>query len=146
MLQQFYPVKAHNYKYELNKDMNFAAAHYIDHESAGKCQNVHGHTYFVNISIVGNKLQDNGFLVNFQELKRIAHGKYDHTLMNDHDWNVEQPSTEVVAKTIYKAVREELTAYDNKPQVLQVIVRETPTSYVTYSEPLQEETNNGSDY
>ena len=144
MLQQFYPVKAHNYKYELNKDMNFAA-HYIDHESAGKCQNVHGHTYFVN-SIVGNKLQDNGFLVNFQELKRIAHGKYDHTLMNDHDWNGEQPSTEVVAKTIYKAVREALTAYDNKPQVLQVIVRETPTSYVTYSEPLQEETNNGSDY
>ena len=146
MLQQFYPVKAHNYKYELNKDMNFAAAHYIDHESAGKCQNVHGHTYFVNISIVGNKLQDNGFLVNFQELKRIAHGKYDHTLMNDHDWNGEQSSTEVVAKTIYKAVREALTAYDNKPQVLQVIVRETPTSYVTYSEPLQEETNNGSDY
>ena len=66
--------------------------------------------------------------------------------MNDHDWNGEQPSTEVVAKTIYKTVREALTAYDNKPQVLQVIVRETPTSYVTYSEPLQEETNNGSDY
>ena len=33
MLQQFYPVKAHNYKYELNKDMNFAA-HAIKHPSA----------------------------------------------------------------------------------------------------------------
>jgi len=139
MLQQFYPVKAHNYKYELNKDMNFAAAHYIGHESAGKCQNVHGHTYFVNITIVGDNLQDNGFLVNFQELKQIAHGKYDHTLMNDFDWNGEQPSTEVVAKTIYKAVREALTEYDNKPHVLQVIVRETPTSYVTYSEQLPDE-------
>lgn len=142
MLQQFYPVKAHNYKYELNKDMNFAAAHAIKHPSAGKCQNIHGHTYFVNITVVGNELQDNGFLVNFQELKKIAHGKYDHTLMNDHDWNGEQPSTEVVARTIYKAVQEALTKYDNKPQVLQVIVRETPTTYVTYSEPLQDEVSN----
>ena len=62
--------------------------------------------------------------------------------MNDHDWNGEQPSTEVVARTIYKAGQEALTKYDNKPQVLQVIVRETPTSYVTYSEPLQDEVSN----
>lgn len=140
MLQQFYPVKAHNYNYELNKDMNFAAAHYIDHESAGKCQNVHGHTYFVNITIVGNELQDNGFLVNFQELKKIVHGEYDHTLMNDNiDYLTVEPSTEVVAETIYKNIEEALKKYDNDPKILQVIVRETPTSYVTYSEQLPDE-------
>lgn len=137
MLQQFYPVAPHNFKFELNKDMNFAAAHYIDHESAGKCQNVHGHTYFANITIVGNQLMDNGFLINFQELKKAVHGKYDHTMMNEHDefkYDQIEPSTENVAKAIYKTLKQELLKYDNDPQVLQVIVRETPTSYVTYKE------------
>jgi 6-pyruvoyltetrahydropterin/6-carboxytetrahydropterin synthase len=138
MLQQFYPVKTHNFNYELNKDMNFAAAHFIDHSSAGKCQNVHGHTYFVNVTIVGNELQDNGFLVNFQQLKSLVHGKYDHTVMNDSDdFKAEEPSTEVVAKAIYKNIEKALMEYNNNPKVLQVIVRETPTSYVTYSEPLE---------
>lgn len=139
MLQQFYPVAQHSYKYELNKDMNFAAAHFIDHESAGKCQNVHGHTYFANVTIVGNELQDNGFLVNFQELKQLVHGEYDHTLMNNNDFNNEEPSTEVVAKTIYKNIEQALKKYDNDPKVLQVIVRETPTSYVTYKENYKDE-------
>lgn len=137
MLQQFYPVAPHNFKFELNKDMNFAAAHYIDHESAGKCQNVHGHTYFANVTIVGNQLMDNGFLINFQELKKAVHGKYDHTMMNEHDeYKNDQiePSTENVAKAIYQTLKQELLKYDNDPQVLQVIVRETPTSYVTYKE------------
>lgn len=140
MLQQFYPVAQHSYKYELNKDMNFAAAHFINHESAGKCQNVHGHTYFANVTIVGNELQDNGFLVNFQELKQLVHGEYDHTLMNDNsEFSDEQPSTEVVAKTIYKNIEQALKKYDNDPKVLQVIVRETPTSYVTYKETYKDE-------
>ena len=139
MLQQFYPVAPHNFKFELNKDMQFAAAHYIDHETAGKCQNVHGHTYFANVTIVGNELMDNGFLINFQELKKAVHGKYDHTMMNEHDeFKFEQiePSTENVAKAIYQTLKQELLKYDNDPQVLQVIVRETPTSYVTYKEGL----------
>ncbi|MGW7919184.1 6-carboxytetrahydropterin synthase QueD [Staphylococcus xylosus] len=139
MLQQFYPVAQHSYKYELNKDMNFAAAHFIDHESAGKCQNVHGHTYFANVTIVGNELQANGFLVNFQELKQLVHGEYDHTLMNNNDFNNEEPSTEVVAKTIYENIEQALKKYDNDPKVLQVIVRETPTSYVTYKENYKDE-------
>ncbi|HAR6043992.1 TPA: 6-carboxytetrahydropterin synthase QueD [Staphylococcus pseudintermedius] len=137
MLQQFYPVTPHNFKYELNKDMQFAAAHFIDQVSAGKCQDVHGHTYFVNVTIVGNELMENGFLVNFQLLKQAVHGRYDHTLMNNHDefrFNQEEPSTENVAKAIYKTLQEALKNYHNNPQVLQVIVRETPTSYVTYKE------------
>lgn len=141
MLQQFYPVTNHSYLYELNKDMNFAAAHFINNGSAGKCQNMHGHTYFANVTIVGNELQDDGFLVNFQELKKLVHGKYDHTVLNNHpdDFSYEEPSTEVVAKTIYKNIEQTLKQYDNNPKVLQVIVRETPTSYVTYKETYKDE-------
>ncbi len=61
MLQQIYPSTTHPYQFELNKDFNFSAAHHIQCEKAGICQNVHGHTYFVNLTIVGDKLDDTHF-------------------------------------------------------------------------------------
>jgi 6-pyruvoyltetrahydropterin/6-carboxytetrahydropterin synthase len=138
MLQQIYPQVPHDFQYELNKDMQFAAAHFIPHEAAGKCAQVHGHTYFVNITVAGDELDDSGFLVNFQELKQLVHGKFDHTLMNDHkdvfnDKNSNDfPTTEVVARKIWEIVQAHLDTLPNKPKCLQVFVRETPTSYVVY--------------
>lgn len=60
-----YKTPDHDYRFELNKDLNFSAAHFIPDDRAGKCSNVHGHTYFVNITIAGDELDDLGFLVNF---------------------------------------------------------------------------------
>ena len=62
MLQQIYPSVQHPYAFELNKDFNFSAAHYIPSEDAGKCMRTHGHTYFVNLTIAGDTLDHNGFL------------------------------------------------------------------------------------
>ncbi|RXK17998.1 6-carboxytetrahydropterin synthase QueD [Macrococcus sp. DPC7161] len=133
MLQQIYPSVAHTYAYELNKDMQFAAAHYIPFDEAGMCQNVHGHTYFVNITIAGNALNPLGFLVNFQDIKQLVHKQYDHTLLNEHPhFKNQPPSTEVVAKTIFEIIESHLTTLENQPKILQVFVRETPTSYVLY--------------
>lgn len=139
MLQQFYPQpKAHDFKYELNKDMHFAAAHFVPHESAGKCQDTHGHTYFVNITVAGNKLNDAGFLVNFQDIKKAVHNRYDHTLLNDHpDFDSANgfgvmPTTETVAEQIHENVQDILNVARNGVQCLQVIVRETPSSYVIF--------------
>lgn len=137
MIQQFYPTPIHSYQYELNKDFHFAAAHYIPHESAGKCREVHGHTYFVNVTIVGNSLDDSGFLVNFQQIKSIIHQQFDHTLLNEdiHFSNTNKdgyPTTEIVARTIYEIIESDLQTKENEPTCLQVLVRETPTSYVIY--------------
>jgi 6-pyruvoyltetrahydropterin/6-carboxytetrahydropterin synthase len=138
MMQQFYPQVFHPFQYELNKDMHFAAAHYIPHEDAGKCREIHGHTYFVNITVAGDKLDDSGFLVNFQTLKQLIHGKFDHSILNKHHemFNDEDPkhfpTTEVVARKIWETVQDHLDTLPHKPQCLQVVVRETPTSYVVY--------------
>ncbi|WLR52840.1 6-carboxytetrahydropterin synthase QueD [Bacillus tianshenii] len=137
MIQQFYPQVQHPFRYELNKDMQFAAAHFVPHEAAGKCQNIHGHTYFVNVTIAGDALNESGFLVNFQTLKKLVHGRYDHSLMNEHnDFNNEDsdyfPTTEVVARTIWENIQQHLDELANKPKCMQVIVRETPTSYCIY--------------
>lgn len=139
MLQQFYPQTKHNFMYELNKDFNFAAAHFVPSEKAGKCADVHGHTYFVNVTVAGNELDDTGFLVNFQQIKKLVHDRYDHTLMNDHPEFTDAPeepyrfpTTEVVARTIWEVVEGHLATTENRPTCTQVMVRETPTSYVVF--------------
>lgn len=140
MLQQFYPQpQSHNFNYELNKDMNFSAAHYLPDPQTGKCHNIHGHTYWVNITVAGDFLDSEGLLVNFSKLKEMVHGRYDHRILNSFDdfalSEVDEtptPSTEVVARTIYSNIENYLTSLPNKPICLQVLVRETPTSYVSY--------------
>lgn len=133
MFQQNYPNVAHDYMYELNKDFNFSAAHYIPSEDAGKCMRTHGHTYFVNLTIAGDTLDHNGFLVNFSDLKQLVHCKFDHQLLNElPEFQGKSPSTEVVAHTIYELIQNALNQRTNQPQCLQVYVRETPTSYVVF--------------
>lgn len=139
MMQQFYPQVQHNYRFELNKDMHFSAAHFIPHEDAGKCQVMHGHTYFINVTIGGNELDELGFLIDFKQLKELIHKKYDHSVLNDHpEFQQLHPTTERLAERIWTSIQSVLRTKDNRPDCLQVIVRETPTSYVVYR-PRQEE-------
>lgn len=133
MMQQIYPQVNHNYAFELNKDMNFSAAHYIPDERAGVCSRTHGHTYFVNVTIAGNHLDEMGFLVNFRDIKSTINDTFDHTLINDlPELKDKMPSTELVAKTIFDMINNHLNTLPHAPKVLQVFLRETPTSYVIY--------------
>ncbi|GGJ73713.1 6-carboxytetrahydropterin synthase QueD [Virgibacillus salexigens] len=137
MIQQIYPFINHNYTYEINKDFHFAAAHYIPHQDAGKCQSMHGHTYFTNITIVGEELNHTGFLVDFKQIKNLIHKRFDHVVMNqdvafsDHNPNA-FPTTEIVARTIYELVQEYLDTLSHSPRCIQVYLRETPSSYCVY--------------
>ncbi len=138
MLQQVYPQAVHHYQYELNKDLQFAAAHYIPSDRAGNCSKIHGHTYYANITVAGNYLDDTGFLVNFSHIKQLIHGRFDHTLLNDDNqvFSADDanwfPTTEVVARTIYELVQAYLDKWSNQAQCVQVFLRETPTSYCIF--------------
>ncbi|MDQ0860516.1 6-carboxytetrahydropterin synthase QueD [Bacillus sp. V2I10] len=137
MLQQMYPQTLHPYSYELNKDMQISAAHYVPNEEAGKCRRIHGHTYFINVTVAGDELDQSGFLINFAHIKELVHDRFDHTILNenevfdDHDPN-KFPTTEVVARTIYEIIQQHLDTLGHKPKCVGVFVRETPTSYVMY--------------
>lgn len=133
MMQQLYPQVNHNYAFELNKDINFSAAHFIPNEKAGVCSRVHGHTYFANVTIGGNELDEMGFLVNFRDIKSIINDSFDHRLMNDLEaFQNTPPSTENVAKLIFEKIEAHLNTLLHGPKVLQIYLRETPTSYVLY--------------
>lgn len=138
MLQQIYPAANHPYQYELNKDFHFAAAHFVPAEEAGKCRLLHGHTYYANVTVAGDELDAAGFLVNFAIIKQLIHARFDHSVLNDDtesfdDVNPDRfPTTEVVARTICEIVQKHLDGTANRPQCVQVYLRETPTSYCIY--------------
>ena len=133
MMQQFYPSVPHGFRFELNKDMNFSAAHFIPSKEAGQCQEMHGHTYFVNVTIGGDTVDASGFLIDFKQIKQAIHKKYDHSVLNNHpEFKDKFPTTELLAEQIWQTIQDLLMVTDNKPFCLQVIVRETPTSYVIY--------------
>ncbi|TFE03347.1 6-carboxytetrahydropterin synthase QueD [Jeotgalibacillus sp. R-1-5s-1] len=137
MIQQIYPAPHHEYSYELNKDFHFSAAHSIPSEEAGKCQYVHGHTYFVNITIAGDELDHTGFLINFKTIKQLVHDRFDHKILNEDPAFSETdsdrfPTTEAAARIIWESIEAYLQTTENKPTCLQVFLRETPTSYVVY--------------
>ncbi|QAY65217.1 6-carboxytetrahydropterin synthase QueD [Paenibacillus protaetiae] len=138
MIQQIYPCVPHHYRYELNKDFQFAAAHYIPDEAAGKCARLHGHTYFANVTVGGDQLDETGFLVNFSEIKKLIHDRFDHTSLNEHtdlfhERSAESyPTTENVARIMAELVQQYLDNKGNGAECLQIFLRETPTSYVVY--------------
>lgn len=137
MLFQYYPSVPHSYKFELNKDIELAAAHFNPHETAGLSRNMHGHTFIISITLVGDELQDSGFLVNFGVINEFVQ-RFDFSVLNEHpEFAAQFPTTEGIAKTVYHLVADALTEMPNKPKCLQVLVRENPSSYVIYRESLE---------
>jgi 6-pyruvoyltetrahydropterin/6-carboxytetrahydropterin synthase len=51
-------------------------------ETYGKCCNLHGHTWAIELEVEGNPNKDSGMIINFTELKRIVN-ELDHRLIND---------------------------------------------------------------
>ncbi|MDP2424636.1 MAG: 6-carboxytetrahydropterin synthase [Bacteroidales bacterium] len=77
----------------ITKAFNFEMAHALkDHD--GPCRNIHGHTYELFVTIIGEPLHieghpSNGMLIDFKELKQIVNGqiidKYDHAFVVSND-------------------------------------------------------------
>ena len=70
--------------YEVSVEETFAAGHAL-RGYRGKCEKVHGHNYRVLGVIQGERLDSNGLLVDFVELKRILHAiveRLDHVFLN----------------------------------------------------------------
>ena len=67
-------------------ERNFSSAHQL-RGYKGKCENLHGHNYKIEIYARGRELNNIGLLVDFVELKEAAdeirnHDQYDYILVN----------------------------------------------------------------
>ena len=68
----------------VSKKTSFSAAHYLPNHF-GPCQNLHGHTWTIELAVDGNP-QDDGIVVDFAVLKGFLsyiNDQFDHTLLND---------------------------------------------------------------
>ena len=54
--------------YRLRVETTFAAAHKVV-DSNGKCEKLHGHTWKVELFVLGEKTESNGMVIDFAVLK-----------------------------------------------------------------------------
>ena len=118
--------------FEVSVEETFAAGHAL-RGYGGKCENVHGHNYRVQLTIAGPELDPIGLLVDFVEVKRLIHtvvDRLDHRFINDlPPFDIINPSAENLAKYFY----EEISAGLTPPTRLgQVKIWETDITSATY--------------
>ncbi len=117
--------------FEICVEHTFAAAHAL-RNYYGKCENLHGHNYRVQVGMEGAELDEAGMLYDFAKLKgqlRATSEYLDHQNLNElHPFDVVNPSAENIAKYIYEEMQREL---GNAP-IAYVRVWETDTSYAVY--------------
>ena len=97
--------------YVLTVKQSFDAAHLLKGYQ-GKCSNLHGHTWNIEVAIAGNELNQQGMLIDFGEIKASLKNilsKYDHTFLNELPEFVElNPTAENMARIIYYKLKREL--------------------------------------
>lgn len=69
--------------YSLIVKESFDAAHFLK-DYKGKCAKIHGHTWYVEVEIQGEKLDKTGMLIDFGEIKKkIREILPDHEFLNE---------------------------------------------------------------
>lgn len=115
-------------------ERNFSSAHQL-RGYRGKCENLHGHNYKIEIYARGAELNKIGLLVDFVELKQAADELVtylDHKNLNELEPFVEEqnPSAENVARFCLEKLAAKID--DDRVQIYKVRCFETPTSVATY--------------
>ena len=111
----------------VSKEFTFDSAHFLT-QYHGKCENLHGHTYRLRVTVEG-PIKEDGMVVDFKELKAVVKEKvvdrYDHQNLNDF---FENPTAELIAVQIWKDLADVLPGV----KLYEVVLWETAESFVTY--------------
>ena len=121
--------------FELMVDTTFAAAHQL-RAYKGKCEQMHGHNWKVQVHVVAEKLNDIDLAIDFHDLKELLNevvAPLDHSFLNDiFPFTEKNPSSENIAKWIYDSLNKKLPG--EQVQVSAVTVWESDTAAATYYE------------
>lgn len=139
-------------KIRVTKEFSFEMAHALSRYD-GKCENVHGHTYYLSITVCGSPEKDAnsvkcGMVMDFSELKTLVHDQIladlDHALvLNETDRRCDilsQVSTKVVVvpyqptceNLILEIVQRLLPYMAGSVRLVSVRLRETAQSYAEW--------------
>lgn len=114
----------------VTKEFTFDSAHFLPNYH-GKCENMHGHTYRLQVTVEGPEDQ-NGLVIDFMILKEVVQkrvlDKLDHKLINDV---IKIASAENTAVWIWKQL-EKSKEFPKNARLHEVKLWETASSFVTY--------------
>jgi 6-pyruvoyltetrahydropterin/6-carboxytetrahydropterin synthase len=137
-------------KVRITKVFSFEMAHALDYH-AGKCRNIHGHSYYLEVTLLGtpnvNNESDKGMVIDFSELKDVVnkeivdqldhalvlhkHSKYVSVGENDHKLVLVdyQPTCENMVIDFAQRIKALLPS---KVDIYKLKLTETATSYAEW--------------
>jgi 6-pyruvoyltetrahydropterin/6-carboxytetrahydropterin synthase len=87
----------------VTKTFRFEAAHQLPWHQ-GKCRNLHGHSYRLEVSVAG-PVGPQGIVIDFADVAAVVEAeivaRYDHTYLNDL---MDNPTAELLAHEIWKTL------------------------------------------
>ena len=102
----------------------------------GKCENVHGHNYRVQVSVEGPQLDEIGLLMDFSHVKKALReiiAGVDHQFLNDLEpFKTVNPSAENMAKFFYEQMSARLKEMPAGARLVEAVVWETDTACAVY--------------
>lgn len=120
--------------FEVTVLQTFAAGHSLRNYH-GKCENVHGHNYRVEVTFQGERLDETGLLVDFLEVKALMNkviDYLDHQYINDlKPFDELNPSAENLAKYFHDEIRAGL-GQENPVEIAEVKIWETDITSAAY--------------
>lgn len=119
--------------YELTVKGSFAAAHQL-RAYKGRCENLHGHNWVVQVTLEATSLNQIGLAIDFTEIKKALRevlGELDHKHLNDLPMFREtNPSSENLSRWICEALATRLDSEDVR--VSRVTTWESEEACATY--------------
>jgi 6-pyruvoyltetrahydropterin/6-carboxytetrahydropterin synthase len=121
--------------YEVAITKSFSAAHKLA-AIGGKCEELHGHNFRVEVTVAAPDLNSAGILIDFRDVKKWLQeilDCLDHKHLNELIFfNKTNPSSENIARYIYGEMK--LKAASSEVNVARVKVWESESAAVTYRE------------
>jgi 6-pyruvoyltetrahydropterin/6-carboxytetrahydropterin synthase len=121
--------------FDVTVEQTFAAGHALRNYK-GRCENVHGHNFKVQVVIEGERLDATGLLVDFLDVKEAMRGiidRLDHVFLNDiSPFDVKNPSAENIAEYFHQEMTRGLSSVSVPVRVREVKVWETDVQSATY--------------
>lgn len=138
-------------KLRVTKEFDFEAAHALDGYD-GKCRDIHGHSYHLNVTIIGTPITDTsaikcGMVIDFSDLKAIVRENiidiFDHALILRDDSRFKgiekdnqrvmyvnyQPTAENMLIDMVARIQQKLPS---EVKLISASLRETANSYTEW--------------
>ena len=134
-------------KIRITKQFSFETGHAL-YGYDGKCKNVHGHSYRLDVTVIGKPIEDNsnvkfGMVIDFGDLKKIVKSEIVDVFDHDTVFNKNTPHLELAKELQERGHNVILADYQPTSEMMVIdfakkIKKHLPSNIHLYSLKLQE--------